>query len=214
MKPTLSRSLLLVCLGLALASSAVAQQDKKASREREALRRAQQQVQKANQDLAALQEKMTAIEQERGQLASEVESSKARASSEAARGRKLEQDLKALQAERDKLVSVRAEQDTQLKERAERVAKLERDLAQAIERGKQLDTQSAAQLRQTEACEVRSGQLYKAGRELLDECRVLSTVNLETISGSARTQVENRLELHRDRLEEARSGGAVSTAVK
>ena len=219
MKPTLIRPLLLVCLGLGLASGAVAQQDNKDSRERQALRRAQQQVQKANQEVVSLQEKVSTIEQERGQLASEVEASKARASSEAsrasnaaARNRKLQQDLDALQAEREQLVQTRAEQEAQLKERAERVATLERELAQAIERGKQLDAQGSTQRQQTAACEDRSARLYQAGRELLDECRVFGTEHLEPISGRARVGVENRLEFHRDRLDEARLAPATAAA--
>lgn len=215
------RSAVLVCLGLALATGAMAQQDKKDSRERQALRRAQQQLQQANQAVSSLQEKVTTIEQERGKLVSEVEATKARigreaarASNEASRNRKLQQDLEALQAEREKLVQIRTEQEAQLKERAEKVAKLERDLAQAMERAKQLDAQGVSQRQQTAVCEERSARIYNAGRELLNECRVFSTEHLERLTGTSRVRVENRLEFHRDQLDLARSPTASAAAAR
>lgn len=221
MKPNdMIRPVLLASLGVALATGALAQ-DNKDSRERQALRRAQQQVQKANQEVSALQEKVNTIEQERGKLADEVGATKARASSEAARAsreasrnRKLQEELDALKAERDKLVETRTEQEAQLKDYAERVAKLERELTQAIERGKQLDAQGIAQRQQTASCEDRSARIYSAGRELLNECRVFSTEHLERISGTARVRVENRLEYHRDQLDLARSPSSPAAAAR
>ena len=71
MLTTLLRASLLAVLSTSLAMPAMAQDDKRASREREALRRAQQQVQKSTQDLSALQQKFDAAEQERAKLADE-----------------------------------------------------------------------------------------------------------------------------------------------
>lgn len=197
---------LLAVLLLTLGGAALAQNaDKKASREREALRRAQQQVQKANQDLAALQARFDAAEKERAELAGQIEKSQTQARSEAARGQKLQKELQALGTERETLQKTAGEQDAQIKTQSERIAKLERELAQALERDRQLDAQGNLLRQQNAACEDRGARLYSTGRELIDECRVFGTEHLEPFTGIGKTRVENRLEAFRDRLDAARS---------
>lgn len=206
MLPHVMRALLLALLTTSLALPAMAQDDKRASREREALRRAQQQVQKSTQDLSALQQKFDAAEQERAKLADEVGGAQTRAQNEAARGQRLQRDLQTVTSERDALKTRSAEQEGKLQELTAKLAQLDRDLTVARQRGQQLDTQGAGLREQVAACENRNTQLYATGRSLIEQCRDRSAkdtvLRLEPFTGMGRVGIENMLETHRDKLDE------------
>ncbi|PZO15100.1 MAG: hypothetical protein DCF26_14045 [Burkholderiales bacterium] len=206
MLPNVMRALLLALLSTSLALPAMAQDDKRASREREALRRAQQQVQKSTQDLSALQQKFDAAEQERAKLADEVGGAQTQAKNEAARGQRLQRDLQTVTREREALQARSAEQERKLQELTAKLAQLDRDLVSARQRGQQLDTQGAGLREQVAACENRNTQLYATGRSLIEQCRDRSAkdtlLRLEPFTGMGRVGIENMLETHRDKLDE------------
>lgn len=186
--------------------SASAQDDKRAAREREALRRAQQQVQRATQENTALQEKLGAAEQERAKLGAEVEAVQQQARSEAARGQRLSRELKALGTERDQLAADKQALEAQLKTATERAARLERELAQVTARAQSLDTRNAALDKSLAACGTRSEGLYATGRALIDDCRTHQAdkpaLSLEAFTGLRRVGLENMLQGYRDKLDQ------------
>lgn len=188
-------------------------QDKKASREREALRRAQQQAQKATQELAGMQEKLTAAEADKvkleTRLADELGGAQARARAEAGRAQKLQQQLQAVTTERDAAKQQASEQktasDQQVQELGMRVARLERELAVALDKGRQLEAVRVGQTQQLAACEDRNARMYSVGRSLIEECgqRIStdSATRWDVFSGLTRVGLENRLEAQRDLLD-------------
>ena len=206
------RYTLLAMLMAGLGGQAMAQ-DKKASREREALRRAQQQVQKATQDLAGMQEKLTATEAEKVQLetklADELGGAQARARAEAGRAQKLQQQLQSMTAERDAAKQQSADQktvaDQRILELTNRLATVEKELASAKEKGLQLEAVRGNQTRQIAACEDRNTNMYAVGRSLIEECRERigkdSATRWDAFSGITRVGLENRLEAQRDLLD-------------
>lgn len=206
------RYTLLAMLMAGLGGQAMAQ-DKKASREREALRRAQQQVQKATQDLAGMQEKLTATEAEKVQLetklADELGGAQARARAEAGRAQKLQQQLQSMTAERDAAKQQSADQktvaDQRILELTNRLATVEKELALAKEKGLQLEAVRGNQTRQIAACEDRNTNMYAVGRSLIEECRERigkdSATRWDAFSGITRVGLENRLEAQRDLLD-------------
>ena len=214
MLPNVMRALLLALLSTSLALPALAQDDKRASREREALRRAQQQVQKSTQDLSALQQKFDAAEQERAKLADEVGGAQTQAKNEAARGQRLQRDLQTVTNEREALQARSAEQERKLQELTTKLAQLDRDLISARQRGQQLDTQGAGLREQVAACEDRNTQLYTTGRSLIEQCRDRSAkdtlLRLEPFTGMGRVGIENMLETHRDKLDEHKTPARLS----
>lgn len=205
----------IMVLMIAMAVSVpAAGQDKRASREREALRRAQQQVQKANEDLAAAQQQLEAAERQRERLARDARIARERAAAEAARGQQLQSELERLRAERDALRTQRTEQDQRLQEVAARASQLERELVAAQQRVRQLDALGIGQRDAIAACEGRNAKLYETGRALVDECRDRSATDrvlrLEPFTGIHRVRIENMLEAYRDRLDEQRPTAGVS----
>lgn len=206
------RTTLVVMLIGSLSGLALAE-DKKASREREALRRAQQQVQKATQELAGVQEKLTAAEAQKAQLetklADELGGAQARAKAESGRAQKLQQQLQAMTAERDAAKQQSAEQktaaDQRILELTTRLATVEKELASAREKGQQLEAVRGNQTRQIAACEDRNANMYSVGRSLIEECRERigkdSATRWDVFSGITRVGLENRLEAQRDLLD-------------
>ncbi len=203
---------LVLLLAAGLGGTAWAE-DKKASREREALRRAQQQAQKATQELAGVQEKLTAIEADKAKLETrlndELGGAQARARAEAGRAQKLQQQLQVTTAERDAAKQQATEQktasDQQVQELSTRLARLERELAVAVEKGRQLEGVRVSQSQQMAACENRNARMYAVGRSLIEECaqRIStdSAARWDVFSGIARVGLENRLEAQRDQLD-------------
>jgi chromosome segregation ATPase len=186
-----------------------AQDDKRASREREVLRRAQQQVQQANQELAGVREKLDAAEAQRAELATSVERAQSRERAELAGRQRVQRELSGLSAERDLLKAQTEEQVAQIQSLNVKVATLERDLAASVQRSRQAQTEAESRQVQlagrVEACEQRNLKLYATGRELIDQCRDRSAsdavLRLEPFSGMGRVDLENRLEAVRDQLD-------------
>ncbi|MDM7948572.1 hypothetical protein [Hydrogenophaga sp.] len=210
------RLLQFTVLAMLVATSLVpswAQDDKRASREREVLRRAQQQVQQANQELAGIREKLESAEAERAELASSVERAQSRERAESAGRQRMQREVSGLSAERDRLKALNEEQAAQVQALQGRVSSLERELAASVQRSQQAQTQAQAQQTQltgrVEACEQRNEKLYATGRELVDQCRDRSAsdtvLRLEPFSGMGRVDLENRLEAVRDQLDANKS---------
>jgi chromosome segregation ATPase len=205
-RPILPRGLLLLALAALCSSGALAQDDKRASREREALRRAQQQVQRANQEIGTLQQQLGTAEQARSELGAQVEAAQQQARSESARGQRLSRELAAASSERDALQKDKAALEAQVKTLGDRVARLERDLATANERGRTLDARYTTQGKALEACTARSEGLYSTGRALIEDCRThhadKPALSLEAFTGLRRVGLENVLQSYRDKLDE------------
>jgi chromosome segregation ATPase len=219
--PTLNWALLALLLA-ALAAPAWAQEDPRASREREMLRRVQQQLQTTQQQLQGTQQQLQAAQQAlqaaqaaQAGLDADVQRWRSRARADATRSGQLQQELQAQTAQRDALAAERdtlrrqgEEQAAQLRAAAQRQAQLERELAQAREQARSLDTHLGAQREATSACEQRNAALYQSGRELIEQCRDRSAVDallrLEPFTGQRRVAIENMLEAQRDRLDEQR----------
>jgi len=198
-------------------------QDNRASREREALRRAQQQLQQVRQEKAALEEKLAGTEKEnaalgqaRGRLASQVTRAQASAKASArAEGEKrqtlqaaldaitlelrtMAQDKKALQAQKSEL-------DERLAELQTRQTGLARELAQSAIQRRQTDTALLKQEQNVTSCEDKNLKLYRYGRDLVAQCRDRSAsdavLRLEPFTGIRRVAIENLLEEYRDKLD-------------
>jgi len=200
------RAAVLLLAMASLCTGALAQDDKRASREREALRRAQQQAQRAAQEVSTLQQQLGTVEQERQRLAADAEALQQQTRSEAARGQRLSRELSAATAERDALRSDKAALEAQVKTLQERVAKLERDLVMATDRGRALDAQGKTLSGELAACTTRGEGLYQVGRALIDDCRTyqegVKANGLEAFTGLKRVELENILQTYRDKLDE------------
>lgn len=200
------RAAVLLLALASLSTGALAQDDKRANREREALRRAQQQVQRATQEISTLQQQLGTAEQERQRLSGDAEALQQQARSEAARGQRLSRELSAATAERDALRTDKAALEAQVKTLQERVAKLERDLTVANDRGRALDAQGKTLSGELAACSTRGHGLYQVGRALIDDCRAyqadVKESRLEAFTGLGRVGLENILQTYRDKLDE------------
>lgn len=210
---------LYLALATLCALPATAQDNKKASREREALRRAQQQVTSANQALAEAQAKLKTVEDQQQLVEADARKARARAQAVAAQNKQLETELAALKQERVQLqtqyqqASARGTQlDVQLKG-------LQTELEQARRVAQQQSVHIGGQRQQLAACESRNTGLYNAGRTLLDECRSFVTeappvLNLQGLGGNRQVARENALETHRDKLEQHRTPPAETAAAR
>ncbi len=199
--------------------------DKRATREREALRRVQQQLQQVQQEKAALVEKLagadaqgTALAQEKEKLAAQVGGALARARSEAAKGLQLQSELtaltqekQALSAERQTLQVQKAELEKRIADLAARQGTTERDLAQTQAQRTQAESALATRGQQVASCEDKNIKLYQHGRDLIAQCTDKSAsaalLRIEPFTGIARVRLENLLEEYRDKLDAQKETG-------
>jgi DNA repair exonuclease SbcCD ATPase subunit len=205
-------------LAVAASFSGLALGQDQATRERQALKRAQQQAQKAAKDLAGVQEKLTTIEAEKAKVTEELGGIKASLQTQSGRAATLQKQLLAMTEERDTLKQQSIEQRTASEQIVQglntRLSQLERELSLALEQGKKLEAVRAGQVQQMAACEDRNARLYAVGRSVVDECRDRSardtSLRLEPFTGIARVEIENRLEAQRDQLDAQKSQPANS----
>ncbi len=203
---------LMLC-ALMIAGGAHAASDKKASREREALRRAQMELQQARGQLSGL-------EQEKAQLAKDLEAAGKAAKSAEGRAGRLRRDLKAEQQRREALEKELEQTKQDLAGSGQRLAETRKTLG---ETGAKL-AETADLLRRTQAeksnlesikarnereiasCEDKNLKLYQTGRELMlrferKTCGEIMAQG-EPFTGLKRVEVENLLEEYRDKLDE------------
>jgi predicted RNase H-like nuclease (RuvC/YqgF family) len=205
--------LLLVPALFAAVLPAQGQEDKKASREREALRRAQQALRQSEEQRAALQAENAALQDK-------LKAASAKADQLAAAELRLAAALKRagrLDAELAKSRQANAELEKKLADAGARHAQLSQEHTEALRtiasRDAQLKLQQAT-LTQTRgeigACEEKNLKLYGYGSELMRRYREKSAFEAirqaEPLTGLQRAQIDNVLEEYRDKLQAQRVG--------
>ena len=210
---SLPRALLFLALLLpGLTPYAHAEDDKKAGREREMLRRAQQALRQAETDRAALQTEKLALEEKLKV-----------ASAQAARLPEVEKKLgdaerrnRALGAELTRSRQSNAELEKKLAEANTRYAQLSQAHTEALRTLASRDNQIKLQigtLTQTRtevaACEEKNVKLYGYATELMQRYRDKGTFDAltqaEPVTGLKQARIDNLLEEYRDKLEAQRS---------
>lgn len=197
---------LAVLLAMSLLAAPAIASDKKASREREMLRRAQIELQQAREQTAV-------IEGEKNKIAQDLEQAGKSGKAAEARAARLGRELKAAQAERARLESELAAARQRQTELDARLAELDGNLkttratlAETEAAKKNLEGVKASNEREIASCEDRNKALYQVGRDLMTRYENKSCEDVmaerEPFTGLRRVQVENLMEQYRDKLDE------------
>ena len=182
------------------------------SRERQMLRRLQQQMQQINQALTqAEQEKATALadkeqaERELENVRSDTVSARRQLTGERTARNRMERDVLALKTEKKALETRVADLEKQVADSAIQ----QRAHVQTITQAEAQARQVASTLGRTEetlnTCQKHNSELYAIGRELMVKYREKSCrdalLEAEPFTGLKKVEVENLLEIWRDRLD-------------
>ena len=208
----ISSLLALVLLANTLTLSSAWAEDKRASREREALQRARQQVQQITQEKAALEGKLAGYEEEKAALAQEKEklagkarNAEARASGEGRKRQQLQAALDAVTKEKESLLEQKSDLEKRLIEMTAKQTQSARELEATLAQKKQADATVISHKKQVASCEDQNLKLYQYGRDLIEQCRDRSAtgavLRLEPFTGIKRVEIENLLETYRDKLD-------------
>ena len=208
----ISGLLILLVLGNTFPTGNAWSEDKRASREREALRNAQQQVQQLRQEKTALEEKLASFEQEKAKLAQEkkklagqISGAQARAESEGTQRQQLQLSLDIMTEQKETLQTQKAELDQRLAELTTKQTNTENELTQAQAQKKQMESTLVTRDQQVTLCEDKNFKLYQHGRNLIEQCRDRSATDvmlrLEPFTGIKQVEIENLLEEYRDKLD-------------
>lgn len=195
---------LLMCMAVAAPHAEAS--DKKASREREALRRVQQQLSQAQGDLAA-------AEQEKARLAADLEKAQASSKAEAGKVASLQhglgtskQQLTAVTGELAQVKEILATTAQQLAETRKTLAETTQTLQQTEAAKRNLETVKASNERDIASCERKNLALYEVGRSLMDRFEHKTCgeilVEKEPFSGIRKVETENLMEEYRDKLDD------------
>jgi chromosome segregation ATPase len=200
-----SLALLLCLAGVSIHAEAA---DKKASREREALRRVQQQLSQMQGELATLQE-------EKARLAADLE--KSQASSKEIEGkvaglqRGLGSSKQQLSAVSKELTLAKEELGTtaqQLAETRKALSETTQALQQTEAEKRNLEAIKVRTERDVASCERKNLELYQVGRSLMSRYEHKTCgetlAQKEPFTGLKRVETENLLEEYRDKLDEQR----------
>lgn len=209
-----------VCLLiLGIASGSVSAQDKRATREREAIRRLQQQAQQMRQENDALGARLTASEQEKQELSRQRDSLAGAVGGARGIAREqqdqraqlqaqydaLVQQLQAVTLDRQNLQTDKLALEKRFSETQARLVVTTDALAREASDRQQADATVTARDRQVSTCEDKNTQLYQHGRDLIAQCRDRSATDtvlrLEPFTGIGQVAIENRLEEYRDKLD-------------
>lgn len=204
-------TLLLLC-SLAV-GSVQANPDKKANREREALRRAQMQLQQTQGQLATL-------EADKAKLGSERDLALKDSKAAQSKVRKLNKNLaeekqlvaqlqKDLETHKQDLAATQTrltDTEAKLTETAKTLAQTRQTLAQTEADKRQLEGVKSRQEREIASCESNNLKLYQTGRDLMTRFEQKSCNEImaqkEPLFGLKRVEIENLLEEYRDKLDE------------
>ena len=195
---------LLLCVAGASMNAQAA--DKKAGREREALRRVQQQLSQA-------QEQMSVLEQEKAKLAADLE--KSRSSSKAVEGKvaSLKRGISAGKQQQTALAKELTQVKEELATTAQQLAETKKTLAETTQTLQQTESEKrnlevvkARNEREIASCERKNIALYGVGRSLMDRFERKtcgeSLAQKEPFTGLKQVETENLLEEYRDKLDE------------
>ena len=207
---SIATKITLLFLSCLLVSGSALAEEQKQSREREALRRSQQQLQQVQQELAGLKEKLIAAEQASESGNKELQSAKVRARNESQKTSQLqaalEESQKQAQAQGQTALIEKTEIEKRLAQTLTDLARTQRELAQAVDQVRRLQTELAGRTRDINSCESRNGELYKSGRELIEQCQIQAIEGSKSVrypaTGLQRVEIENLLESYRDRLDD------------
>ena len=218
MKP--GRHLTVLLCGLTLAASAWCDDQ---SKDHLQLRHAQLQAQQLRQEKASLQAQLTALQQTQTELRTahdksvkQLSSALAGEKSASAHGAELQAALDAMTASKTTLEAQKKELEASLHELQQQHAQTQQALAQAQQDKQQLQTQLHSTSAQLGDSETRNFTLYKLGRDLIDQCRdksaTATVLRLEPFTGIRRVEIENQLEVYRDKLDKERLSTAAAPA--
>jgi len=198
---------LLVVVALSVVGP-VGAEDKRAAREKEALRKAQQQLLQVSQEKNSLQEKLTLSETAKEAATKELSAVQGRTRSQAAKVKQLEVQLEAASAESRQLQGAKNELEQRLAVASARLVTAESELAQSQQQRRVLGATLVERNREANACERKNNEIYALGRSLIEQCRdrsaTDSVLRLEPLSGMGRVGLENMLEDQRDKLDAQR----------
>jgi hypothetical protein len=204
-------TLLLLC-SLAV-GSVQASSDKKANREREALRRAQMQLQQTQGQLATLEADNAKLGAERDLALKESKAAQSKVrklnKSLAEEKQQAAQLLKDMEAHKQDFAASQTrltDTEAKLAETAKTLAQTRQTLAQTEADKRQLDGVKSRQEREIASCETKNLKLYQTGRDLMTRFEQKSCGEIlaqkEPFTGLKRVEVENLLEEYRDKLDE------------
>jgi chromosome segregation ATPase len=209
----MSKRWILFLIALSVAGAAGAASDRKANREREALRRAQMQLQQT-------ESKLGEVEREKARLGRELEEAtkaqQAAREETAALGRELQRAREQGRAAGQELEGVRqslattreqlTDSQRQLAEAHRALAETRRTLEQTQGEARGLEAVKTRRERELALCEDNNRKLYELGRELmvLYERQGVGDVlaRREPFTGLRQVEVENLMEAYRDKLDE------------
>lgn len=203
---------LLVLCSLAV-GSAQANPDKKANREREALRRAQVQLQQTQGQLATLEAEKAKLGGERDLALKESKAVQSKVrnlnKSLAEEKQQAAQLLKDLETHKQDLATTQTrltDTEAKLAETAKALAQTRQTLAETEADKRQLEGVKSRQEREIASCESKNLKLYKTGRDLMTRFEQKSCNEImaqkEPLFGLKRVEIENLLEEYRDKLDE------------
>ena len=199
----LSLALLLFMAGVATHADA---SDKRASREREALRRTQQQ-------LSQVQGQLDAVEQEKARMAAELEQAQASSKAEADKAARLQHGLGASKRQLASVTQELAQAREELATTSQRLAETSKTLAETTQALQQtrmekrdLEAIKTRNERDIASCEHKNEALYEVGRSLMDRFEHKTCgetlAEKEPFTGLKKVETENLMEEYRDKLDE------------
>lgn len=208
---------LVMVFGLAVPTAFAADKDKKASREREALRRVQQQLQVLQQEKSDLAQRETALAAElvtakerAAALSSTIEKAESRSRSSDSESARVRRDLAIALADRD---AARA----RLNEAEAKIAALNSSQTQTAQQLKtsqlaadQLKREGEKKEQGIQSCESKNRKLYELNVELLDRFNKKTSLDTflqaEPFTQLKRVETENLLQEYRDKIDAERIG--------
>lgn len=204
-------SLLLAMMALATSPSWAAND----SREKQMLRRMQQQVQQIEQARALAEQDKAAALADKETAERELEKfgvTKRQLAGERAARRRMEAELEAVQTENQALKTRLADTEKQLADSVALQRVTAQTLAQTESAKKRTEGELSGTVRDLQSCQAHNGSLYTLGREMMQKYRDKSCqdalAQAEPFTGLKKVEVENLLEIWRDRLDREKLGAS------
>ena len=200
-------------LGCLAFGSVHAASDKKASKEKEALRRVQMQLQQVQGQIATLEQEKATLGGERDLARKEAKTAQGKLgklnkslSEEKQRGEQLTKELEGVKQELAATQTRLTATDGKLAETAKSLFQTQQTLARTESDKRQLEGVKVRQEKEIASCEGKNLKLYQTGRELMTRFEQKSCGEViaqkEPFTGLKRVEIENLLEEYRDKLDE------------
>lgn len=210
---TLARLFLALAVASMLWGPVWAASDKKANREKEALRRAQTQLQQAQGQLSALEQEKAKLGAERDKAVKEAKAVQGRLrkaerslGEEKTRGEQLSRELEGTKQDLASTRTRLTDTETRLADTAKTLFQTQQTLARTEADKRGLEGVKVRQEKEIAACEDKNLKLYRTGRELMTRFEQKTCGEIlaqkEPFTGLKRVEIENLLEEYRDKLDE------------